>query len=165
MPDEDICLVFNGVKCKDESTMGELNVHHDNVIALEAIKNSEVSSRTPRPSREPLQLKMERFSPNVAAPGRPFLTHSSSALSSGDENLAPLGNTMGEDDKARVSRQLGTGVSGDLTSNRQDAYEGLASFEDLKNQCAFRDYVHGAIAAYHQQPEINSRRRVLKALE
>lgn len=132
--------------------MTQLNLHGDNLVALEAIKKADLAFRTRPSSRDPLQPTANHFSPNIAASSRPSFNQSS-LLSSGDENLSPFTDPSAEDDKSRVQHHVADshitrerGTSWHLpTNNHPGGPPQPKTFQELREQCGFQDYVNSAV--------------------
>jgi hypothetical protein len=147
---DEIFLRLDTSLLEDGKTMAQLNLHGDNLVALEAIKKADLGFRTRQSSREPLQPTTNHFSPNIAASSRPSFNQSSSVLSSGDENLPPFKAPSAEDDKSRVQRLVTDnhvtqerGTPSQLpTTSHPERTPRTRTFQDLRNQCGFQDFVN-----------------------
>ena len=124
--------------------MAQLNSFGDKVVALEAIKKSDLPSRTIAPRREPLQPISGQGSMNGVVPNEIPIKHESPDWVPGDENRPPQSHPTS------LSRpQHGVGVKKETLSPPLGLYNATLPHEtqpvnvqDFMGECALRDFIH-----------------------
>jgi hypothetical protein len=120
--------------------MTELNSFGDNIIAIEAIKKSDLLSRTTPPRREPLQPRLGQGSLNGVVPTGAPIKHDLPYLAPGDENRPPLPSPA----PASCPPVAVDGVRREFLSQSGKSHQAAPQFnvQDFMTECALRDFVH-----------------------
>lgn len=120
--------------------MTDLNSFRDNIIAIEAIRKSDLLSRTTAPRREPLQPRLGPGSLNDVVPTEVPIKPESPYPTPRDENRPPLSYS------APASRPLigidSVGCEPLSQPSRSCHTAPQFNVEDFMKECALRDFVH-----------------------